>query len=84
MISPSSAFSNWLRGTSTFLLTPEDVGELQPQEVHAEALGESSSTSSFPAPAQVGGKAFQARPVAVDRRPRLGRRHMGSYPATEG
>ena len=22
MISPSSAFSNWLRGTSTFLLTP--------------------------------------------------------------
>ena len=39
MISPSSAFSNWLPGTSTFLLTPEDVGELQPQEVDAEAPG---------------------------------------------
>ena len=39
MILPSSASTNCPSGTSTFLMTPEDVGELQADELHPLLLG---------------------------------------------
>ena len=39
MMLPSSASANCRSGTSTFLITPEDVGELQAQELDAGRLG---------------------------------------------
>ena len=38
MIRPSSASSNCRSGTSTFLMTPEDVGELKAHELDLLAL----------------------------------------------
>ena len=66
MISPSSAFSNWLRRHLDVLVDAEDVGELQPEEVDAEALGQLEDVI-LAGPAQVGRKVFQARPVTAAR-----------------
>ncbi len=74
MISPSSAFSNWLRGTSTFLLMPRMSVNCSRRKSTPNRLV-SASTSSFPAPLRSVGKSFQTRPVAVTGWPGLGRRH---------
>ena len=66
MISPSSAFSNWLRRHLDILVDAEDVGELQAEEVDTETLGQLPDVA-LAGPGKVGRKFFQARPVTAAR-----------------
>ena len=60
MISPSRAFSNWLRGISTFLFTPRMSVNCSRRKSTPKRWA-SLRTSSFPAPLRSSGKAFEGR-----------------------